>query len=196
MAARYAGKLTYDFPAVADDYVVFVQPHPVGGQPDTFSAWVYGDGSGQYLNLWIADAQDELWSVHLGSVGGAGWKQMSGKLAPGLGWPSGHVSGPDNGVVDYPVRFYAIVLDRPADNPSQGTVYIDEIHASAQGASVTVSPALTALSTLSESSQVVAATYGSGQVQDFETAQDVPVPAYLRCEVGPATNGSRPNPEA
>jgi hypothetical protein len=125
----YAAKLSYDFPAVENDYVVFMQSRAIGGEPNTFAAWVYGDGSGHFLNLWIMDAQDEIWSVHLGKVGGTGWRQMSGSLAPGLPWPAGHVTGPDNNAVDYPVRFYALVLDRPGAGAQQGTIYIDEITA-------------------------------------------------------------------
>jgi hypothetical protein len=130
----YSAKLTYEFPDVADDYVVFVQPQAIAGQPDTLSAWVYGDGSGQYLNLWIKDAQGEIWSVHMGTIGAAGWQILSGRLAPGQPWPSGRIGGPDNGAIDYPVQFYALVLDRPAANASKGTIYIDEISASTQGA--------------------------------------------------------------
>jgi eukaryotic-like serine/threonine-protein kinase len=125
----YSAQLTYNFPAVEDDYVVFSQPRGIGGQPNYFAAWVYGDGSRHYLNLWIQDAAGEIWAVHLGRVGSAGWRQMGGYLAPGLEWPAGHISGPDNGVVDYPVKFYALVLDRPSGGTSRGTIYIDDITA-------------------------------------------------------------------
>ncbi|MGC9348591.1 MAG: protein kinase domain-containing protein [Anaerolineae bacterium] len=139
-AGSQAAKLTYNFPSSGDDFVVFVQPRDVGGRPNTFAAWVYGDGSGHFLNLWVEDAQDEMWSVALGRVGGSGWRQMVGNLAPGLEWPSGHVSGPDNGVVDYPVRFHAMVLDRPGGQQT-GTIYIDEITAwSGQVAAPTAAP--------------------------------------------------------
>jgi hypothetical protein len=135
----YAAKLTYNFPAVEKDYVVFMQSRSIAGQPNTFAAWVYGDGSGHFLNLWIMDVQNEIWAVHLGKVGGTGWRQMTGNLAPGLPWPAGHVTGPDNGVVDYPVRFYALVLDRPGTGAQQGEIYIDEITGWA-GDAVAVTP--------------------------------------------------------
>ncbi len=129
-AGAYAAQLDYAFPGTSEDFVVFTQPRSIGGSPDTFAAWVYGDGSGHFLNLWIADADDELWSVALGSVGSAGWQQLVGYLAPDLAWPSGHISGPDNERVDYPVRFNSIVLDRPGAGPLTGKLYIDEITAS------------------------------------------------------------------
>ena len=125
----YAAKLTYAFPSSGDDYVVFVQPQALAGEPDRISVWVYGDGSGHFLNVWVQDAQEEIWSVNLGTVGAAGWAQMTGTLAPDLEWPNGRISGPDNGAVDYPVRFYALVLDRPGTGALQGEIILDEIEA-------------------------------------------------------------------
>jgi len=126
-SGSYAARLRYDFPSGGDDYVVFVHSLSLAGQPNTVGAWVYGDGSGHYLNVWIQDARDEIWSVHLGSVGGSGWRRMVGVLDSNLTWPSGHVSGPENGRIDYPVRFYALVLDRPGSGGRTGRIYIDDI---------------------------------------------------------------------
>jgi len=126
-SGRYSAKLRYNFPAAGEDYVVFAHPISLAGQPNTIGAWVYGDGSGHYVNVWVQDAQNEMWSVHLGRVGGARWQQMAGTLAPNLPWPSGHVSGPDNGVVDYPVRFHALVVDRPGSGSQSGQIYIDDV---------------------------------------------------------------------
>jgi len=126
-SGRYSAKLRYDFPVTDEDYVVFVRPIGLAGQPNRVAAWIYGDGSGHYLNIWVQDAQDEMYSVHLGRIGAPGWQQMAGTLAPNLAWPSGHLSGPDNGVVDYPVRFYALVVDRPGGGPRSGQIYVDDI---------------------------------------------------------------------
>lgn len=139
----YAAKLNYNFPGTGDDFVVFSQPRNLASTPNMFSAWVYGDGSGHFVNLWIQDAQNQIWSVHLGRVGAAGWKQMSGSLVPGKPWPDGHVSGPDNGVVDYPVKFYALVLDRPDRGSLTGHVYIDDISAWRSNEAVVVTPQAT-----------------------------------------------------
>ncbi len=129
-AGTSAAQLDYAFPGTSEDFVVFTQPRSIGGSPNTFAAWVYGDGSEHFLNLWIEDANGELWSVALGRVGSAGWQQLVGYLAPDLAWPSGHISGPQNERVDYPVRFNSIVLDRPGAGPLTGRLYIDEITAS------------------------------------------------------------------
>jgi hypothetical protein len=139
-SGSYAARLRYDFPVTDKDYVVFIYSLSLAGQPNTIGAWVYGDGSGHHLNVWVQDAQDEVWSVHLGKVGGPGWQQMAGPLAPNLPWPAGHVSGPGNGAVDYPVRFYALVLDRPAAGPQSGQIYLDDISAWQGQAGVTATP--------------------------------------------------------
>ncbi len=133
-----AGKLSYDFSDAgsADDFVVFRNAVSLGGQPNAVTAWVYGDGSGHFLNAWIEDAQGQVWSVHLGALSFSGWQQLTGQVAADRPWPSGKVSGPDNERIDYPIRFYAIVLDRPGSGPSSGEVYLDDI-AVAQVAVVT-----------------------------------------------------------
>ena len=43
-------------------------------------------------------------------------------------WPAGHISGPDNGALDYPVSFFAFVLDGvPDGSASRGAIYLDEV---------------------------------------------------------------------
>jgi tRNA A-37 threonylcarbamoyl transferase component Bud32 len=128
-AGSYAGKLAYDFSGAmpTDDFVVFANPTWLSGQPNAISAWVYGDGSGHLINAWIEDAQQQVWSVHLGAVSFVGWQQLSGLIDANRSWPSGQVFGPDNGVIDYPIRFYALVLDRPGAGPMSGQIYLDDI---------------------------------------------------------------------
>jgi hypothetical protein len=126
-AGRYAAKLSYNFPETDQDFVVYRQATAIGGEPNAISLWVYGDGSGHFLNVWIEDAKKQVWSVHLGRVGPAGWQEMTGRIAPDRPWPSGHVSGPQDEVIDYPIRFYGLVLDRPAAGPKAGTIYLDEL---------------------------------------------------------------------
>jgi hypothetical protein len=139
-SGSYAAKLQYDFPVSEDDFVVFVRQMSLTGQPNTVGAWVYGDGSGHYLNSWIEDAQGEIWSVHLGKVGATGWQQLAGRLDPSLPWPSGHVAGPENGVIDYPIRFYALVLDRAGSGPNTGRIYLDDVSVWRREADATATP--------------------------------------------------------
>jgi hypothetical protein len=145
-SGHYAAKLRYDFPVTEEDFVVFVRALSLAGQPNTIGAWVYGDGSGHFLNVWVQDSQNEIWSVHLGKVGGSGWRQMVGTLDASLPWPSGHISGPENGAVDYPIRFYALVLDYPGSGPRSGQIYVDDVSIwrSTESATATPPPAATA----------------------------------------------------
>jgi hypothetical protein len=134
-AGAYAGRLQYDFPAVQNNYVVFMPRPPItlGGQPTGLVAWVYGNGSGHFLNTWVQDAAGELRQYTFGRVTHKGWKQMTAWLDDGMGWPNSHISGPDNGRLDFPVAFYALVLDGvPDGQASSGVVYLDEVSSTQQ----------------------------------------------------------------
>ncbi|MBN1217645.1 MAG: FHA domain-containing protein [Anaerolineae bacterium] len=136
-SGSYAGQLSYNFPSPDNDYVVFTQSRALAGQPNAISAWVYGDGSGHFLNVWIRDANGQTWAMSFGQVKHNGWQEMTAYIDPSQPWPSGHISGPDNGVIDYPISFQALVLDDGSDNYSgQGTIYIDDLN-SQEGAMVT-----------------------------------------------------------
>jgi len=129
----YSGKLTYSFGTSENDYVVFIHPRSIGGQPTRITAWVYGDGSGHLLNVWIREKGGQVWQVPLGRITHSGWQQMKGALDVNQEWPWAHIDGPNNGRIDYPVSFYALILD---DNPDpytgNGTMYIDELRADAE----------------------------------------------------------------
>ncbi len=126
----YSGRLSYDFPAVAGNFVVF-EPRPaipLPGKPSGITAWVYGDGSGHFLNIWLRDAGGERRSYTFGPVGQAGWQQMTAWFDDARGWPNGHIDGPDNGQVDFPVSLNALVLDGvPDGQASRGVIYVDEM---------------------------------------------------------------------
>jgi serine/threonine protein kinase len=134
----YSGMLAYDFDTVENDYVVFQQRQAISGQPTELTAWVYGDGSGHFLNLWVEENGGQVWQVPLGRVTHTGWQQMVGTLDASQDWPWTHISGPDNGQIDFPVSFEAIVLDdNPDEFSGQGTLYIDDLRASTESSSGT-----------------------------------------------------------
>jgi cytoskeletal protein RodZ len=129
-AGSYAGRLRYDFPAVNDNFVVFLARPPIGitGQPTGITAWVYGNGSGHFLNAWIQDAAGEVRSYTFGPIQHQGWQQMTAWFDDQRGWPNGHIGGPDDGHLNFPIQFYAFVLDGvPDGQSSSGTIYIDEV---------------------------------------------------------------------
>jgi len=130
--AGSAGKLAYDLPAETINYVVFLAPAPVAlpGSPTGVRAWVYGDGSGHFLNVWIRDGGGEIRQYTFGRVWHRGWQAMTAWFNDNAPWPQGHISGPDNGRLDDPVYFYALVFDGvPDGQASSGVIYIDEIAA-------------------------------------------------------------------
>jgi hypothetical protein len=127
-SGSHSGKLAYNFPTGGNDFVVFAQTFPLGGQPNLISAWVYGDGSKHYLNVWIKDAGGETWQFTLGQVKHTGWQQMTAWLDPGAPWPAGHIDGPSNGTVDYPIDLRALVLDDVPDSYiGSGAIYVDDL---------------------------------------------------------------------
>jgi hypothetical protein len=123
-----SGKLSYDFGTSDNDFVVFLQNNSISGNPNTIQAWVYGDGSGHFLNAWISDSGNETWQVPLGQVFHTGWSQMTGYIDTEQEWPWTHISGPNNDKVDYPISFRGLVLDDfNSAYTGQGTIYIDDL---------------------------------------------------------------------
>jgi hypothetical protein len=127
---QYSGKLQYDFPTGGNDFVVFVQAVPLPGTPSQITAWVYGDGSGHFVNVWVRDAEGEVWQATFGRADHTGWSQMTAEIETGQEWPWGHISGPDNGTVDYPIEFYALAVDDGEDNfTGNGVLFFDQVDA-------------------------------------------------------------------
>lgn len=125
-----SAKISYDFPSEENDFLVLLQTNDISGTPNALTIWVYGDGSGHFLNAWILDADGQTWQVPFGQVGGAGWTQLTGRIDTDQSWPWTHISGPDNDEVDYPIRFRAFVLD-DGNNSFTGTgdIYVDDLEA-------------------------------------------------------------------
>jgi hypothetical protein len=128
-AGAAAGKLSYDFPAVSDNYVVLMpQAMPALGIATGLTAWVYGDGSGHMLNAWVRDSGGEVRSYTFGRISHSGWAAMTAWFDDQAGWPNGHISGSDNGRLDPPSTLAALVLDGiPDGQASRGAIYIDEV---------------------------------------------------------------------
>jgi len=140
----YSGHLSYNFPTSGNDFVVFMWGQALAGQPDQIRAWVYGDGSGHFLNAWVKDNAGQTWQFTFGQVEHTGWEQMTAYLDPGQPWPTGHISGPDNGAVDYPISFQALVFDDVPDAyAGSGSIYIDELESVQAGSPAPATPTST-----------------------------------------------------
>ncbi|MCZ7674253.1 MAG: hypothetical protein M5U34_47550 [Chloroflexi bacterium] len=123
-----AAKLSYEFSSNDNDYVVFQQANAIEGTPNALQVWVYGDGSGHYLNAWITDNEGQTWQVPFGQVFHSGWKQMTGHISTDQSWPWTHISGPDNQKIDYPISFRGFVFDDyTPDYTGQGAIYLDDL---------------------------------------------------------------------
>jgi hypothetical protein len=125
-----SAKISYDFATADNDFVVFLQFNDIPGQPTGLQVWVYGDGAGHYLNAWIIDNEGQTWQVPFGRVTHTGWAQMTGMIDTDQDWPWTHISGPNNEIVDYPIRFRGFALD-DINNAyiGQGDIYLDDLTA-------------------------------------------------------------------
>jgi serine/threonine-protein kinase len=127
-SGRFSGRLDYSFDSPANDYVVFRQTQSIPGTPERITAQVYGDGSNHFLNVWIQEKGGQVWQVPLGRVDHTGWGKMEGLLTVEQEWPWAHISGTDDGTLDFPVSFVALVLDdAPDPYTGSGTIYIDDL---------------------------------------------------------------------
>jgi len=141
----YAVRFSYNFDTADNDYVVFMQTNPIAGTPNALKIWVYGDGNGHYLNAWIRDNEGQTWQVPFGKVNHTGWQQMTGYIDNSQDWPWGHISGPNNHEVDYPIQLRGFVLDDAhSDYIGQGAIFLDDLVAA------------TVSSAISDGSQLVA----------------------------------------
>ncbi|MCB8985632.1 MAG: protein kinase [Ardenticatenaceae bacterium] len=134
-----SAKLSYNFASDGNDYVVFQQNNAIDGRPNALQIWVYGDGSGHFLNAWIQDAEGQTWQVPFGQVTHTGWKQMTGYIDTEQDWPWTHISGPKNDTVEYPISFRGFVLDDYNNAyTGQGSIYLDDLtSATLEGGPVT-----------------------------------------------------------
>ena len=130
---NYSAKLNYQIPQVEKHYVVFMRQPPaaIPGQPTALNMLVYGDGSGHFLNAWVQDSQGEVRQFTFGPIRHIdAWQPMTLSLDTAAPWPQGHISGPNNGKLDYPITFYALVLDavpRTGASAYSGSVYLDDL---------------------------------------------------------------------
>ncbi|MCL4505423.1 MAG: protein kinase [Chloroflexi bacterium] len=129
----YSAKLTYNIPAVDSAFVVFLNSVSLSGQPTGLVAWVYGDGSGHFLNTWIADGSGQVRQYSFGRIYHTGWQQMVAWFDDTRPWPNSYISGPNNGKLSYPYTFKAFVLDAaPHGVATKGAIYIDEVYLTTQ----------------------------------------------------------------
>ncbi|MBV7335485.1 SH3 domain-containing protein [Chloroflexi bacterium TSY] len=127
---QYAGRFTYDFPIVDNNYVVFQRSININGRPDALRIQTLGDGSTHFLNAWVQDANNQLWQFTFGRINHIGWETMFAPLDLSLGWPNQAIGNSSATELVYPIRLHALVLDGYTDDQTfQGIVYVDDLDA-------------------------------------------------------------------
>lgn len=124
-------RIDYHFSTAGNDYVVFelTDPLPLARNTHALGVWVYGDGSGHRLNVWVRDAEGEMLQFNLGIAGVPGWQFLSAPIV-NPARHGDHISGTGNGRVDFPASFAAFVLDDYHNEyTGTGTVYLDNLTA-------------------------------------------------------------------
>lgn len=122
-----AMKIEYNFTA-DKAYAVAEKDLPVDGQPEAFAAWFYGDDTKNVWKYRFKDAKAETFQADLGNlVSGWNYKQFT------IGQDVAYVSWDGDGVIDYPIKFTAVVVDRQGGEAVAGGM-VDEIIAVTGGA--------------------------------------------------------------
>jgi hypothetical protein len=124
-----AAQIDYRFPSDGNDYVIFQREKPVAipGQPYAIGVWVYGDGSGNTIKVWLRDAEGEVLQFALGAAGPPGWRLLQAPVGVRVGAGDRITKGGD-GRLDFPARLDAIVLDDAPDSFSgSGAIYLDDL---------------------------------------------------------------------
>jgi len=128
-SGQAAVRLSYHFPSAGNDYVVFQRdrPAPIPGAPYALGVWVFGDGSGHRLKIWLRDAEGELLQYTLGTIGPPGWRLLEAPIGGAVAaW--NRISQNGNGRLDFPARVAAIVLDDGDDRfTGDGAIVLDDL---------------------------------------------------------------------
>ena len=128
-SGRTGARLDYTFPSRGNDYVVFLRDRPafIPGAPYALGVWVYGDGSGHQLKLWLQDATGELLQFTLGTIGPPGWRLLEAPIS-GIVPVWNRINTAGDGKVQFPARIAALVLDDGDDQfIGSGSIVLDDI---------------------------------------------------------------------
>lgn len=130
LSGKTSAQLTYDFATPGNDFVVFWRRPPllIPAEAQELGVWVYGDGSGALLKVWLQDSEGEILQYTLGSIGNKGWSFIKTPLRGTV--PRGDRISSGNGRPDAPLTVEALILDDPNDSfQGNGTIYLDDLTA-------------------------------------------------------------------
>src|SRR5262249_25408610 len=99
----------------------------IPGAPYALGLWVYGDGSGHIIKVWLRDAEGELLQFALGTVGPPGWRLLQAPIG-GVVPPWDRISKNGNGPLDFPARGHSIGLEDGDDRfIGDGAILLDDL---------------------------------------------------------------------
>lgn len=128
-AGRSSALLSYTFSSPGPESIAFTRarPTPIPGAPYGLGVWVYGDGSGNTLKVWLRDAEDEVLQYTLGTLGPAGWRLLQAPLGGSVPeWD--RLSAGGNGKLDFPARLMGVAIDDAPDTfAGSGAIYLDNM---------------------------------------------------------------------
>jgi eukaryotic-like serine/threonine-protein kinase len=133
-AGNSSGRLQYNIPAEAGEKNSFVvlMPQPalrIPGEATGITAWVYGDGTGNYLNAWVKDDAGKMRAYTFGKIEHRGWDKMTAWLDDTRDWPNAPMGGIPAGIpIKYPAWLYALVLDGVREGQANdGVIFLDDL---------------------------------------------------------------------
>lgn len=167
---NYSGELAYDIALNSGDrdYVVFLAQSPLRIPNDTsgLEMQVYGDNSGNFLNIWVGDSMGQLYQFSFGRIQHIGWQVMWISFDLNQAWPNGPISPATITQLTPPLTVEAFVLDHHPDSSFfKSNIYFDALRGITDGASAP------------SSSQPAPAQPANGSQSDQATATSAPAAA-------------------
>jgi hypothetical protein len=94
------------------------------GKPESFSIWVYGDGSGDTFSYRFSDQTGRIWQGVAATLDFIGWQKVTGTFDINLY----HYSGEDtvDGNFAYPLVFNEFMIDQKNGSSDKGMIYLDD----------------------------------------------------------------------
>ena len=98
----------------------------------TFSLWVYGDNSGNTVQICLRDSDNELFRNAATTINFTGWREITWNLASD--WRERWSGSGDNAITGPNLQFDSIHITKGASSPASGYLYFDDARVTAPGA--------------------------------------------------------------
>lgn len=128
----YSGKFHYDFSGTPSYIQVYLgsggvgNPYTIAGEPDKLQMWMYGNNTGHLLKLEAIDNGGETYQFDVNGTSGVNWTGWK-KVTVSLDSSAYHFGGDANGEINYPIKFSAIILNRPSGYTGSNDLYFDNL---------------------------------------------------------------------